>query len=435
MSLGHQFLQAALRDSTPALLRQAGAVLFQPDELPVYDFIRSHYMAYQVLPDEAALRSAGFQLPQLRSTQPAAYFLTRLRQRFIYNTITGNMSGLTTAIETQDTDAAVEVLRQTLSTIGASAGGHTATLIGDEMEGVEADFEEARTTWGLRGITMGWETLDTCTLGAMPGDLIVIAGRPGMGKTYALLEMAYAAWRRSHRLLFLSMEMGKRQIATRWVGRHTGINPRLIRAGELSPWGRQILHDGFGEIRNATGKLYIENGMRSRTVGAIEAMVLQFNPEAVYVDAAYLLSPEGRKKGFVSKWEGLAEVIADLKAMAVNHNIPVFITVQFNRNQRSGRSSRLDHLRKMTLLKNREGEGCRLLYRYQFAPVSFEEVPWDASYDEGDDPDLGDIAGTDSIPQDASLVLGIQKPKLLSQDGQTADAEEPEGPVAAGWTV
>ena len=85
-------------------------------------------------------------------------------------------------------------------------------------------------------MTLGWPTLDAATNGAMGGELVVIAGRPGMGKTYALIEMAHAAWLSGKSILFASMEMGLMQIARRWMGRLLGVNPNFIRAGQVSDW-------------------------------------------------------------------------------------------------------------------------------------------------------------------------------------------------------
>jgi replicative DNA helicase len=169
-----------------------------------------------------------------------------------------------------------------------------------------------------------------------------------------------------------------------------------------------MLQDGSLQIQGITGRLYLEGGDKSRSVSQLEALVLQYEPEAVYVDAAYLMSAEGKKRGYVSRWESIAEIIGELKALAIRYNIPIFITVQFNRNQKNramkgepdlGDIAGSDAIpqdasivlgiqkapapfsetrRIMTLMKNREGNLCRFLYSYQFQPVNFSELPWEA---------------------------------------------------------
>ena len=120
-------------------------------------------------------------------------------------------------------------------------------------------------------------------------------------------------------------------------------------------------------LRNSPTPVHLLAGNMKKSVRAIETMVLETNPQALYIDAAYLLSPAGRKQGYVSKWETISEVVGELKVLALEYNIPVVISVQFNRGVRSNSTA----LRKSL--------------------------------------DMGDIAGSDSIPQDASVVLGIRK--------------------------
>lgn len=405
MSHGKKFIQSAILNGQPASLRQVSQALFLETELPLWQFVQNHYASHASLPDLAVLSEAGFHFTGAEPEQPVSYYLERLRSRFIFNTVADRMQTLTGAMEAQDTGSVVEILRDTLASVGTAASGHTATLMGDEMDRVLEDYLIAKTTTGLRGMTLGWDTLDIETLGAMAGDLIVIAGRPGLGKTNALLHMARASWKANHRTLFMSMEMGKLQIARRFLGMESGINPNLIRAGELSQWGEQIMYDGVNQIKNALGKVYLEAGDFHRSVGGIEAMILQFNPEAVYVDAAYLLSPEGITKGYVSRWESISETVRQLKELALRYNIPVFISVQFNRNQRGKSTSEPDLAdiagadsipqdasivlgiqkapapfsevrRMMVMMKNREGDLGKLLYNYRFNPVNFEEIPF-----------------------------------------------------------
>lgn len=364
MSQGRRFIQSVLRDGQPGSLRLVGADLFLEEELPLYQFVLEHHGRHRALPDARVLAENGFRLPPLEDAQPISYHMQRLQDRFVFNAVSGSLPTITAAMQAQDIEAVLETLRETLAVAGQVGRGSSASLLSDEVRAVLEDYYIATRTTGLRGMTFGWDTLDTVTQGAIDGDLIVVAGRPAAGKTGILINMAYAAWAMGKRILFVSMEMGKLQIARRWVGRHTGINPNMIRAGELSRWGLENLINGIGQIADAPGRVYLESGDFSRSVGGVESAILQFEPESLYIDAAYLLSPDGARSGFVSKWEQLSTVIGQLKQIALRYHIPVFITVQFNRNQKS-KSDKA--------------------------------------------PDLGDIAGTDSIPQDASIVLGLQK--------------------------
>jgi len=364
MSHGRLFIQSAIAEQQPAVLRRALPEYFLEEEMPLFEYVLAHHNRFGVMPGEGQLRENGFRLSPFESDQPIAYHLQRLQHRFIFNVVNDGLPEITNGMQAQDMDAVIDTFRHVLARAGNALQQNAATELSDEVQHVIDDYEYARRNPGLRGITLGLPTLDMLTLGAQPGDLIVTAGRPSLGKTNLLINSAYGAWLLHHRLLVISMEMQKLQITRRWVGRHTGLNPNLIRAGHLSQWGDQLLREGAQQITDAAGRVFLETGDYTRQVGGVEEMIEQFQPEAVYIDAAYLLSPEGVKKGYISRWESISEVVGQLKQLAMKYGIPIFITVQFNRNQKTNST------------KN---------------------------------PDLGDIAGTDAIPQDASIVLGIQK--------------------------
>lgn len=366
MTTGVRLILAAIRDGNAGILRKLNEALFKEGEVALYHFVRQHHASYGALPGVQALAEHGFSIPSgVPLTEPVAYYEERLLKRFRFHAVQETLPLFTGALENTDPDLAVDAARALLAKVGSYTGGNSASLLQDEIALVMEDYQFARVNPGMRGVTLGWPTLDLNTLGAMAGDLIVIAARPGMGKTNILLKMARSAWLLGKTGLFLSMEMPKLQIARRFLGLHTGVNPNLIRAGEVSTLGRGLLADGVASIAGAPGRLYLESGDFSRSVGAIEQLILQLAPEVLYVDAAYLLSPEGVKLGYVSRWEAVSEVIRQLKTLALRYRIPVIITVQFNRNLRN---------------------------------------------DSTKEPDLSDIAGADSIPQDASIVMGIQKP-------------------------
>jgi len=364
MGHGHSLLQAIIRDGAASRLSLFDERFFLEEELPLYHFVTTHKAQFGVLPDDAAIREAGFTMAPLRQAQPVAYYEDRIQRRMVYNAFSALMPELTSALRAQDTDSLLNSVREVLSSVGSAQSTNHVTTYEDEVRAVQAEYALAKATRGrLRGITFGYEPLDEVTLGAQGGDLIVIAGRPAVGKTSILSKACHSAWVTGTNALFLSMEMNKLSITRRMVGIDTGLNPKLIRSGMLSRWGEEIL--AGAATREGCGRLYLESGDATRSVDGIESAIQQFSPEALYVDAAYLLSPAGAKNGYVSRWEQLSEVIRELKALAMQYNIPIFISVQFNRNQKdSGGTAALD---------------------------------------------LGDIAGTDSIPQDASIVIGLRR--------------------------
>lgn len=415
MSQGRRFIQSVIRDEQPGALRLVGEHFFLEEELPLFEFVNTHHARYSRLPDDRVLREAGFSLPVLEDDQPVSYHSDRLRERYIFNVVNDSLPTITGGMQSQDMEVVEQALRDTLGRIGAASRGNTAQSLSDIVGDVIADYQIARRTTGLRGITMGWPSLDAITLGAQPGDLIVLVARPSIGKTNTLIYMANASAMMGDTDLFVSMEMGKLQIGRRWVGLFTGLNPNMIRAGRLSSWGLQILQEGIVAMNDMLGRVYLESGDFAREVGGIEAMILQFAPQAVYVDAAYLLTPDGQKRGYVTKWEQLSMVIGQLKQLALRYNIPIFITVQFNKNQKDTSSNMPDlgdiagsdsipqdasivialqkapspyeAVRRVAkMMKSREGELIDIMYNYRFEPVNFNEIPFDIGTEQAQEP-------------------------------------------------
>lgn len=364
MAQGDSFLRSAIENEEWKLIRRATPDLFTEEELPAFTFIREYLEQYRELPTIEILREEGIALPRLRRPASSDYYYDALRKRSAYSSVNEKHPQLVECLRNQDVPGMLDTLREMVAGASAACGSNQYSTLAEEVDGVLADYEVARITPGLRGVPTGWPTLDAATNGLMGGDLVVIAGRPSMGKSYELMEMAHAAWRHSVPIAVTSMEMGKAQITRRWLGRVTGFNPNLIRSGELGTYAHEHLLDVADQVSESEVPVHLLAGDMRKSVEGIESMVMEFNPGVLFVDSAYLLSPSGRKQGYVSKWESIAEVVRELKEIALRYDIPVVISVQFNRNQKNNSRKELD---------------------------------------------LGDIAGSDSIPQDASIVLGIRK--------------------------
>lgn len=404
MSLGTQFIRACLRDSNTAMLREAKRQLFiGEDEEQCFDFVRSHLSNYGALPDKQVIEEAGVPIAR-RAKQPAQFYLDRLRKRFVFAQINSEMPDFRAAMEGEDVEAAVQHLRAMVAGATEQLQPNSFSTLDKLAEEVRNDYEFAKLHPGLRGITLGWPTLDALTLGAQGGDLIVVAGRTGMGKSWVLSKMAHEAWLSGHSILFVSMEMSLVPIARRFVGLHSAINPNYIRAGHLSVQGEQKLVQELDDIIATGSNAYFLSGDFKKEVSAIEEMVSEFDCEIIYIDAAYLLSPTARRSGGVSKWEQIASVVQELKQLALKTNKPIVISVQMNRNVKKKSTKSLDtgdiagsdsipqdasivfglrqgpspfeHTRRIgELMKNREGEEARIDFHFKFAPVDMSEAP------------------------------------------------------------
>lgn len=361
MSVFTNFISAAIEQgSSYAVLRDCKAPYVLEEEQELFESVRRHAQRYGELPSAEALHTAGFRLPT--SNETVEYYLDRLKQRYVYNVINDRHPALREALRSRDTDDAMDVLREMIELGNLARQTDAVTSLTAEASLVAQEMMEMKYHVGLVGVTFGWPTLDEYTLGAQGGDVIVLAGRPSMGKSWMLIESAFKAWQSGKSILFVSMEMAKKQIVRRWMGRHVGINPNYIRRGQVNSWAEEYLTT-YSQTIASMPRCNLIAGDMEKNMDGIEAAVAEYMPDMIYIDAAYLLTPSGYHNRGIAKWEAISKVIGQTKQIAIRYDRPVFETVQFNRNVKNNATK---------------------------------------------EPDLSDIGGSDSIPQDASIVLGAR---------------------------
>jgi len=328
-------LLSALRSagSTSALRDLPEHFFVDDDARQAFLFLRSHVQQHRAFPSVATfLRHTGIQT--VVTTEPLSYYIERARRGALYTRVMVPYGAMRDAMDGMEPDQVVEAARQilALNTSLSSSASDYITLQA-AMVGVVADYEVASQTMMLRGITTGWPEVDDVTDGWQNDDLISVIGRPGVGKTYVLLYMAYHAWLAGYNVLFASMELGAMQLARRMFGLHSRINPNLIRRGQLSTHMRAGIENemsGFGE--NGVPFNIIQGGLR-KSVSTVEAVADATDPDIIFADASYLMKPASKSKGNsqASRRENVADTIEDLKRITLDRHRPIVQSLQFNR--------------------------------------------------------------------------------------------------------
>jgi replicative DNA helicase len=230
----------------------------------------------------------------------------------------------------------------------------------------------------LIGIPTGLADLDKILGGLQRSDLIIIAGRPGMGKTSLALSIALQAARKwDKRVAIFSMEMSTEQLVQRLVSAETGIDSQRLRRGEIQEdeWPRFVQATGLlsdmpiyiddtpalsaMEIRAKTRRLHAEYGL-----------------DMVIVDYLQLMRGDGRAENRVQE---ISNISRGLKALARELNLPVVSLSQLSRAVES---------------------------RHDKHPI------------------LSDLRESGSIEQDADVVVFIYRDELYNTDTETPNLAE-----------
>ncbi len=185
-----------------------------------------------------------------------------------------------------------------------------------------------------RAIPTGIASLDNVITGLNKSDLVILAARPGMGKTSFALNIArHVAVTKRKRVAFFSLEMGREQLVSRMLSTEALVEGTKLRTGALSEteWARII---EAGSILSGS-ELYIDDNSQI-TVNEMKAKLRRLkNVDLVFVDYLQLMG-SGKAENRVQE---ISQITRNFKIMAKELNIPVVVLSQLAR----GSEKRTDH--------------------------------------------------------------------------------------------
>ncbi len=202
-------------------------------------------------------------------------------------------------------------------------------LLNVEMERVEKAIGEKKM---ITGVETGFTELDERTSGLQPGELIIIAGRPGMGKTALALNIASRAnTRQPVPVAVFSLEMSAEALTQRMMCAEAGLNMHALRRGMLTPRQRTRLAASLGHLNDA--RIYIDDssGLTALDMRARARRLRSKQPLGmVVVDYLQLMEATNRRRE-ANRQQEISDITRALKAMAKELNVPVVVLSQLSR--------------------------------------------------------------------------------------------------------
>jgi replicative DNA helicase len=183
----------------------------------------------------------------------------------------------------------------------------------------------------ILGVTTGFDDLDQITSGFQKSDLIILAARPGMGKTTLALNIAVnAAIQKKHSIAVFSLEMPKEQLATRLLCGEAKIDSSRLKTANLQPREYDQLTHALGKLSEAN--IYLDDSP-SLTPFELRAKTrrLQMEADVDLVIVDYLQLMRGGRKRSESRFQEVSEIIREVKAFARELNVPVIALSQLSR--------------------------------------------------------------------------------------------------------
>jgi replicative DNA helicase len=233
-------------------------------------------------------------------------------------------------------------------------------LVKESFPKIEQLFEQKRL---ITGVPTGFVDIDEMTRGLQPGDLVIVAARPSMGKTSLVLNIAqYVATQPDHVVGFFSLEMSKEALFLRLLTAEAQVDGHRLMSGAIG--GKD-----YGRISHALEtlsamKLHIDD---TANVGVLEmrAKARRLQSEhglsLLIVDYIQLMTGRGR---FENRTLELAAISRSLKGLAKELNIPIVVLSQLSRapEARSDHRPQLSDLRESGALEQ-DADVVVLIYR------------------------------------------------------------------------
>ena len=193
-------------------------------------------------------------------------------------------------------------------------------------------IEEISKKEGLSGIPSGFNEIDKLTSGWQQSDLIIIAARPGMGKTAFTLSMARnISVENNIPVAFFSLEMSALQLITRLISSETGLNSEKLRTGKLEKFEWEQLNVKVSSLESAP--LYIDD-TPSLSIFELRAkarrLSSQYGIKLIVLDYLQLMTIGSSQKSGNREQE-ISTISRNLKALAKELDIPIIALSQLSR--------------------------------------------------------------------------------------------------------
>jgi replicative DNA helicase len=228
------------------------------------------------------------------------------------------------------------------------------------------------------GVPTGFRDLDSQTSGFQKTDLIILAGRPAMGKTALALSMlANSAIMYGKSMAFFSLEMGREQLAQRILCREAKVNMHMLRTGKLAQRDYPKLSLAVGPISES--KIWIDDNPNLNILelrAKCRRLKSQHGLDMVLIDYLQLMSGAGKVE---NRQQEISQISRGLKALAKELEIPVMALSQLNRS-----------------VETRGGDG---------------------------EPKLADLRESGAIEQDADIVMFVYRDEVYNKEAEKGKAK------------
>jgi replicative DNA helicase len=300
-------------------------------------------------------------LESVPSVANAQYYSRIVRERWQYRQLVGAVENMRKILdEPLDVNEQGERIWQLAANLPTNGEPKGCFTLKENAEKVAVEI--AKTDSSIR---TSYRDIDRIIDGVRPGELVIIAGRPSMGKSALALGIALSAAKGGKSVLYVSLEMGHHSLIERAVGMMGNMNIAALKKYTQT----ETIYQRAIEAARVLGKFDLTISEALNTPQKLASFVAEQNKikkvEILFVDYLQLMSVTGKK--IDSRVMEISEISRELKNLAMRENIPVVALSQLNREceSRTGHRPRLSDLRESGSIEQ-DGDIVLLLHREDY---------------------------------------------------------------------
>lgn len=436
MSSGFGVLKAIINQGIP-LSEAAGQGVrnekFVDKEAEAFQFITEHFNNYGVYPEFNTIeREIGHTVFSRIPAEPLEYWMRYVNERWYHSKLVQLRDSISDQLASgNDFSQAIETVANIHNEITQDTTNAQSLDMYTVQENVIEHHNRVQQMSTIPGIPFGLPFLDEVAGGIQAGDIVVIVGESGIGKTFLSIKFARAAREAHYNVLMVCTEMPELQVARRDLAMKAEINANDLKMGKLSEFSTNRLQRIIAESEERTNTedsyYKILPGDIYNTFENISTFVKEVKPHLLIVDGAALIRSE-KFKG--SRWERIIEIIEKFKAlalkeselriiltfhygksgpgkqeniyggMAISQFASMILSFEYERQEDKNNTSPVQY-RNLKLLKGRDGETgvLRVLYDMRKSSIMqdavIEGLNYEEQYDDSieEDPEISRIEG------------------------------------------
>jgi len=254
-----------------------------------------------------------------------AYHVQEIKTKWSRRKLLELAANIEQNISTREPSDLIAATRKYLMELGRRTNRREFHSLKDILPGVYRGMEDAQGRGGLSGVTTGFPMVDKYTGGWQPGELIIVAGRPGMGKSVLAKDFAERA---GVPTLYFSLEMSKAELTKRQLSGHSRVNFEEIRTSRISGDHWERIVEAMDILSTIDIRYNDDADISIEEISALtESQAMDQEIGLVVIDYLQLIkgdSGDGRERE-------IAEMSRRLKVLARALSVPVICLSQLNR--------------------------------------------------------------------------------------------------------